>query len=360
MADNLKPYNPNKSWIEFRLNPDVIIDELGNLIPYRNTIGMIDSEAPWSEVGKSALRETPVLGSILEGKPANAIEEAFLFANPIKGSRAKAALNKEFKPGTQFGMYGGESYGEPLVVAKSPRAKKYLVFSIGDNGSLIAEAEGPAKDFNKVIKDKPTDINGLFNYIDNTNAAFDKVPLLKPINNIKLANEDIGMPLSSHNPPEFTPGFGGKFNSLGNKIEEYSKIKQELDKANNVKLKEGESIKVLIDKEGYNDPSIVKVDPSKKWYTEIGGRIGDYWKGIPSDAVLGDLPDKNLFNADYKDLQNNIKKRNIKADFEDDVIPYNNHEQYSKDYNKAYNEYSDALYGPFIEDIIPNSERYKI
>ena len=38
MADNLKPYDPNIGFISFRLNPDAIIDELGNQIPYRNTI----------------------------------------------------------------------------------------------------------------------------------------------------------------------------------------------------------------------------------------------------------------------------------------------------------------------------------
>lgn len=94
MADKLDEYKPNKSWIEFKLDPNMIIDELGNLIPYRNTIGMIDSEAPWSEVGKTALRETPILGSILAGEPLDAAKEALLIGLPTPKTRVKMPNGK--------------------------------------------------------------------------------------------------------------------------------------------------------------------------------------------------------------------------------------------------------------------------
>lgn len=97
MADNIKPYNPNKSWIEFKLNPDAIIDELGNLIPYRHTIGMIDSEAPWSEVGKSALNETPVLGRLLAGEPLDAAKEAILLAAPGTPRYKNGKIKPDYK-----------------------------------------------------------------------------------------------------------------------------------------------------------------------------------------------------------------------------------------------------------------------
>ena len=38
MADNLKPYDPNKGFISFRLNPDAIKEELKALIPYYQTL----------------------------------------------------------------------------------------------------------------------------------------------------------------------------------------------------------------------------------------------------------------------------------------------------------------------------------
>lgn len=92
MPESLKPYDPNKSWIEWKLDPNYIIDQLGNLIPYRHTIGLIDSEAPWSEVGKSAVRETPILGSILSGEPTDALKEAFLMGFPMKANKGYVTM----------------------------------------------------------------------------------------------------------------------------------------------------------------------------------------------------------------------------------------------------------------------------
>lgn len=129
------------------------------------------------------------------------------------------------------------------------------------------------------------------------------------------------------------------------------------DKASLLKLNKGESIKVLIqeDGRGYLKPTVVIFDPLtdsyKYWYDPKHSHF------MTSDDVLRDLPDKNIFDADYKALQNDINVRNTRADFEDDVIPYIDFEQYKDQYNKAYNEYSDALYGPFFEDIIPDYER---
>lgn len=92
MPESLKPYDPNKSWIEWKLDPNYIIDQFGNLIPYRHTIGLMDSEAPWSEVGESALRETPVLGSILAGEPTDAAKEAILMGFPMKAKKGYVTM----------------------------------------------------------------------------------------------------------------------------------------------------------------------------------------------------------------------------------------------------------------------------
>lgn len=92
MPESLKQYDPNKSWIEWKLDPNYIIDQLGNLIPWRHTIGLMDSETPWSEVGKSAVRETPILGSILAGEPTDALKEAILMGMPIKAKKGYVTM----------------------------------------------------------------------------------------------------------------------------------------------------------------------------------------------------------------------------------------------------------------------------
>ena len=100
MADNLKPYDPNKWFISFRLNPDAIKEEALNLIPW--PVGTIaremyrDPDGSIVETAKQVGRETPVLGSLLSGEYSDAAKEAFLLGVPMRGSSsaAKEALNK--------------------------------------------------------------------------------------------------------------------------------------------------------------------------------------------------------------------------------------------------------------------------
>ena len=82
----MEPYNPNKSFIRFRLNPDAIKEELISFIPYNRTLRHIynNPEGDIRETAKVALSETPVIGSLLAGEPTNAVKEAVLMATPAK------------------------------------------------------------------------------------------------------------------------------------------------------------------------------------------------------------------------------------------------------------------------------------
>jgi len=81
----MEPYNPNKSFIQFRLNPDAIKEELISFVPYNRTLRHIynNPEGDIRETAKVALSETPVIGSLLAGEPTDAVKEAVLVGFPI-------------------------------------------------------------------------------------------------------------------------------------------------------------------------------------------------------------------------------------------------------------------------------------
>jgi hypothetical protein len=93
----MEPYNPNKSFIQFRLNPDAIKEELISFVPYNRTLRHIynNPEGDIRETAKVALSETPVIGSLLAGEPTDAVKEAFIMGIPFKtgpnGKRMKDA-----------------------------------------------------------------------------------------------------------------------------------------------------------------------------------------------------------------------------------------------------------------------------
>ena len=353
MAEGLKPYNPNKGFISFRLNPDEIKEELISMIPYNRTIRNIynNPEGDIRETAKIAVSETPFIGSLLAGEPTNAAKEAFLLGAPIKAPVAvKKSLMKEFKPGTEFGLSVTPN-GPRELAAKEPHSKKYVIFDILDDGSLMEKYEFKASDFKNDIQGKPTDINGLMASIEHTNAMFDKVPEVRDKNAVMFANEDIGMPNRSTNNTNLYTGRNETYNSLGNKIQEYDNIRNMYDDVANTKLRKGQSLKVYMPKVAteFDTPELVVTNPSQKKYRYLGY---DEWYNVPKGSKLRDMPDKNVFDSDYKALQNDINVRNSRIDFDDYVVPYKNFKQYRDDYINALNEYRDAIYGPFIEDIL--------
>jgi hypothetical protein len=82
----MEPYNPNKSFIQFRLNPDAIKEELISFVPYNRTLRHIynNPEGDIRETAEVAASETPILGSILAGEPTDAVKEAVLMGIPFK------------------------------------------------------------------------------------------------------------------------------------------------------------------------------------------------------------------------------------------------------------------------------------
>jgi hypothetical protein len=96
MADNLKPYNPNKGFISFRLNPDAIKEELKALIPYYQTFKYFhdNPDAPISETAQVAAQETPFIGSLLRGDYGDAAQEAILMGMPVPKTRVKMPNGK--------------------------------------------------------------------------------------------------------------------------------------------------------------------------------------------------------------------------------------------------------------------------
>lgn len=353
MADKLKPYDPNKGFISFKLDPDAIIEGLGNLIPYRNTIGMIDSEAPWSEVGETALRETPILGSILMGEPLDAIKEAFLFAGPINVPAAKKQLSK-FKPGTEF-----KDNGNNYVIAKEPGGRKAKEYYLDEYGMNYTGQSYPLTIYNS-LKDKPMSITELDISIDNTNSMFKKVPSIEEANPVSVANSDIGKP------NEFMGEYGiakdyeqPYYNPLGRRIDAYNRMNELYKEVSKAKPRKGEQVMLNVPTTEYVPmDNVVLYKPKTKQYRHPGSN--DYINVYSMETPLRPVPDKNVFDYDMKRLNNDIQERNNRVDFEDNVIQYKSGKQYYNEYKDAYNAYQDALYGPFLEDVIPGIQRDKM
>ncbi len=94
MADNLKPYDPNKGFISFRLNPEAIKEELISFIPYNRTLRYFhdNPDAPISETAKVAAYETPIIGALLSGEYSDAAKEAILMGMPVKAKKGYVTM----------------------------------------------------------------------------------------------------------------------------------------------------------------------------------------------------------------------------------------------------------------------------
>ena len=164
MADKLKPYDPNKGFISFRLNPDAIKEEALNLIPwpvgtiaremYRNPDGSI------VETAKQVGRETPVLGSLLSGEYSDAAKEAFLLGMPVNNA-ANSPLSRSPKikkeialnPNREYFNYGGDLYYKDKYRGKDHYINQY------DKSDRL-----PVNDYYETFEGNNT---GTFKYKDN-------------------------------------------------------------------------------------------------------------------------------------------------------------------------------------------------
>lgn len=397
MADNLKPYDPNKGFISFRLNPDAIIDELGNLIPYRHTIGLLDSEAPWSEVGKSAVREIPVLGSILMGEPVNALKEAILFGFPVgkgykqeisnlanKGYRFRVSEPTAQTPGHRYTMDEGEIYA--YKPDKNGRVSKSMVLTPRN----VSKYKQEGLNYDKVNNGKPEqrgyyawyrdpikpykDISGneLLNLIDESNKVHETVPSLVSRDPYIEANKDMtggAIPNSLERSVE---------GPLAYKLDEMNRIETLLEGIDNAKAHKKPSEDIVIENTqsaARNDNNIrrstgyKKDEPKVRLYSSRSntlrrpGSSDKYPMYSRSDYVFNPQIDRNLFETDMKRLQNDIDVRNLQSMFDDYVVPvdpkyfkeyhsYMAKQKYLNDLDMASQAYRDAINGPFLEDLL--------
>lgn len=352
MADNLKPYDPNKGFISFRLNPEALKEALIEQVPYNRTLRHIynNPEGDIRETAKVAAYETPVLGSILAGEPVDAAKEAILFGSPIKAPAAKKQLSK-FKPGTEFKFIGNE-----YVLAKEPGARKVKEYRLDEDGMNYTYHSLPLTSYNK-HKHKPMSITELEKSIDNTNAMFEKAPSIEQKNPIAVANSDLGAPSESFGEYGFASYGQPYYNPLGRRIDAYDRMNALYEEASKAKPRKGEQVMLQVPTtERVPMDNVVLYKPKTNQYRLPGQN--DYYN--VRDNPIRPVPDKNMFDYDKKLLQDEINQRNQRVDFEDDVIPYKSARQYYEDYRDAYNAYIDALNGPFLEDIgTPNRSKFE-
>lgn len=362
MADNLKPYDPNKGFISFRLNPDAIKEALIEQVPYNRTLRYFhnNTDAPISETARVAASETPVLGSILGGEPTDALKEALLFGTPIKAPLAKKQLSK-FKPGTEIKVTDPTG-----ILVKEPNARKAKVYSLDEDLGLEFNYTEPLSErWNKPKwqQRQSYTVNDIDKAIKETNDAYTYLPDLERQHPVEMANRDIGEPLSygaglnNFNASHALPQYRDRYNGLGQRIEAVNYMDKVQTEAANAKLRNGEKVGLVMPA---GDVAIFNKAETK--YRRPG--MSTYYKKRP-DQSYQQLPPRGITNLDVRQLKQDIAERNKRFDFgtgpyDDYVVPYGSMEQYYNDYKDAYNAYSKAINGPFLEDVIPGLTREEI
>ena len=196
----MEPYNPNKSFIRFRLNPDAIKEELISFIPYNRTLRHIynNPEGDIRETAKVALSETPVIGSLLAGEPTNAVKEAVLMATPakykelrntVKGNKPTNGswvdINGKFEdvPDARYNGYYDWKEKEPNNVQfyELEDANKALKY-IDDSEQYMSTHSNPydmINNYNSPIFKDATDLMDMESKIESITNPIDKAKAIK-------------------------------------------------------------------------------------------------------------------------------------------------------------------------------------
>lgn len=185
----MEPYNPNKSFIQFRLNPDAIKEELISFVPYNRTLRHIynNPEGDIRETAKVAASETPIIGSLLAGEPTNAVKEAFLMGLPGKrGSRMVDAssvieeINKHpkrkyynldnnalvYKSGKKYRTVPGDWEHEPLNKA-TPYNDYMAAIKDVKESEYLTNKYAPINELYYDVRKKQTGLNSYNEFIRN-------------------------------------------------------------------------------------------------------------------------------------------------------------------------------------------------
>lgn len=351
----------DKPYIEFRLNPDKLKEELLNLIPW--PIGTIAREMYKNPNGsaietfKQVGRETPFIGSLMSGEYGDAAKEALLFGSPVKLSKGIKSIRKrkdteyymdgdghiyhETKDGLVKDSEGGEKYkgwdlsylGRNLETLNKDEAIKYLEDSekaskfVLDNDLKFA-SELELDNMSQATKDMRKEAQNLMNreyaiegYSDRdalVQAAKSKPGLLKPDDEIYAYLE------SPSNSGDYTPLYVKEPNS-NNLHTLYSRY----------------------DMNNHNKEPFV------------GGQ-GE----VNNGSYLSPYKPYRNQSLDRRILESDKAKYRINHESEPDYIPYFSREQYIQDLGKAdealqkaKDAYIESMYGPFPDEIFTNTGR---
>lgn len=233
----------DKSFIEFRLDPDNIKEELSQLIPYYETLKYYheNPDAPISETAKVALNETPFIGSLLRGEPVDAAKEAFIMGlTPTKIKSIKNYVNKH--PNAKYTNSANELYDISKFVedeiAKKPGHKGNYAQELEDkmdNGDwmndydnvneVLTDLNESAKipsspyDFDKPLISKAKDFSTKYfrlkNLKDQLTVMKDKMPKDVYESNIYNLDLDIKKTMADINKHNIEMEFAPEFEKYG-------------------------------------------------------------------------------------------------------------------------------------------------
>lgn len=408
MADNLKPYDPNKGFISFRLNPEAIKEELISFVPYNRTLRYFydNPDVQISETAKVAASETPILGSLLAGEPVDAAKEAILLGVPV-GPNYKQGINDLANKGYEFRISKGHTLGDEPTQTKGEiyAYKRNSKGKIVDS-KIIKPAETNRKrfdtdkpEYNDYFETKPespgyyawyrdkqhyTDVNGqqLNKRIDQSNTAHDLVPRYADKDPYMESNKDMVNVTYRHDPLNLGESYTTVNGPLAYKLKEMNMIDRvinNIEEANKHK-KRGEQV-VLKNEDWMNrlnkHPNNYyqrKEDPQVRLYSQRSGMLrrpgtnNNYamLEGTADEWVYNPVIDRNMFDTDLKALKAEVRDRNMLTDFdpykvEVDYESFRNRPSFSDPYpnidyynalEQASQEYRDALNGPFLEDLL--------
>lgn len=408
MADNLKPYDPNKGFISFRLNPDAIKEALMEQVPYNRTLRNIynNPEGDIIETAKVAASETPILGSLLAGEPVDAAKEAILLGVPV-GPNYKQGINDLANKGYEFRISKGHTLGDEPTQTKGEiyAYKRNSKGKIVDS-KIIKPAETNRKrfdtdkpEYNDYFETKPespgyyawyrdkqhyTDVNGqqLNKLIEQSNTAHDLVPRYADKDPYMESNKDMVNVTYRRDPINLGESYTTVNGPLAYKLKEMNMIDRvinNIEEANKHK-KRGEQV-VLKNEDWMNrlnkHPHNYyqrKEDPQVRLYSQRSGMLRrpgtnqNYamLEGTADEWVYNPVIDRNLFDTDLKALKAKVRDRNMLTDFdpykvEVDYESFRNRPSFADPYpnidyhnalEQASQEYRDALNGPFLEDLL--------
>ena len=336
---------PNKSYIEFRLNPSAIKEEALNIIPW--PIGTVAREMYKNPDGsvietlKQVGRETPFIGSLLRGEYGDAAKEAILFGSPVKLNKGSKAIRK--RKDTQYYMDGdGHIYHETKggLINDSEGGKKYRGWELSDLGRNLEDSEKASK---FVIDNDLKFASEL--EIDNMTPANKAMreEAQKLIDREYAINDytyrDKLVQAAKAEPGLLDPG-DVIYTELGHTVPYAGKLF----------IKEPNSNHILA-LEGRGDVSNIEPYATEPWLDINSSYLSPY------------KPYRNS-SLDRRILESDRAKYNINHELEPDYIPFHNIEQYVNDLSKADAEikkarakYIESMYGPLPDDIFTNTGR---